>query len=103
MPPPGLTLQNADKVSLIDSVFSKTASGSISVDTVGDVEIVNNQFSRDIIEVLKTNNSPNLYISCNRLIGEAVNLECAKISYAMHTLSSVPSLTESSMTSVFSA
>ena len=68
-----------------------------------EVEIVNNQFSRDIIEVLETNNSPTLYISCNRLIGEAVNLECAKISYAMHTLLSVPSLTESSPTSVFSA
>jgi len=103
IPPPGLTLENADKVSLIDSVFSNTASGSISVDTVGEVEIVNNQFSRDIIELLKTNNSQNLYISCNRLLGEAVNLECATISSALDTLSSVPSLAESSSSSVSSA
>ena len=89
--------------SLIDSVFSNTASGSISVDTVEEVEIVNNQFSRDIIEVLKTKNSPNLYISCNRLLGETVNLECATISSALHTLSSGTSLTESPLSSVSSA
>ena len=103
IPPPGLSVENADKVSLIDSVFSNTASGSISVDTVDEVEIVNNQFSRDIIEVLKTKDSPNLYISCNRLIGEVVNLECATISSALHTLSSRTSLTESPLSSVPSA
>merc|ERR1711971_975462 len=59
--------------------------------------IVNNEFSRDIIEVLNTKNSPNLYISCNRLLGEAVNLECATISSA---LSSRTSLTESPMSTV---
>ena len=102
IPPPGLTVENADKVSLIDSVFSNTASGSISVDTVDEVEIVNNKFSRDIIEVLKAKNSPNLYISCNRILGEAVNMECATIS-SLQTLSSRTSMTESPLYSVSSA
>ena len=87
LPVNGLRIETTDKVSIIDCVFNNTAPGSISVDTVKEVEIVNNQFSIDAIEVMVMRNSHNLYISCNRIIGEPVNVECAKISSAMQTVS----------------
>jgi hypothetical protein len=88
LPSPGLTMENTGKVSIIDSVFNNTASGSIIVDTANEVEIVNNQFSIDTLEVLKMYQSPNLYISCNRLIGEAIHVECSTISSSVHIVSS---------------
>jgi hypothetical protein len=103
LPTPGLTIENAEKVSIIDCVFNKTYPGSIHVDNVKEVEIVNNQFSINTIEVIKTTKSPNLYISCNRLLGEAVSMECATISSALHTDSSTSVLPESSMSSISSA
>jgi len=87
LPANGLRMETADKVSIIDCVFNNTAPGSISVDTVKEVKIVNNQFSIDAIEVMVMRDSHNLYISCNRIIGEPVNVECAKISSAMQSVS----------------
>merc|ERR1712106_373256 len=70
---------------------------------MGEVEIVNNQFSIDAIEVIALSESPNLYISCNRIIGEPVNVECAKISSAMQTVSSRSSSPDSTMSSYASS
>ena len=106
LPSNGLAMENTGKVSIIDSVFNNTAFGSIIVDTAEEVEIVNNQFSIDTLEVLKMYESPNLYISCNRLIGEAIHVECSTISSSVHIVSSsrrsspdsvVPSLATASL------
>ena len=80
LPAPGLVVENTNKVSIIDCVFSDIAPGAISVDTVEEVEIVNNQFSIKTIEAIETRNCPNLYISCNRILEDPINVECAKIS-----------------------
>lgn len=99
----GMTMENTGKVSIIDSVFNNTASGSIIVDTANEVEIVNNQFSIDTLEVLKMMESQHLYISCNRLIGEAINVECSTISSDLQTLSSRRSSPDSTMPSLTAA
>jgi len=102
LPPPGLSVVNADKVSIIDSVLNNTAPGVVSLDTVEEVEIVNNQFNIDTIQLVQTKNSTNLYISCNRLLGEPVSLECATISSSLNTVSSRSSLSSTSLSSMIS-
>merc|ERR1711892_1220379 len=102
LPPPGLSVVNADKVSIIDSVLNNTAPGVVSLDTVEEVEIVNNQFNIDTIQLVQTKNSTNLYISCNRLLDEPVNLECATISSSLNTVSSRSSLSSTSSSSMIS-
>ena len=103
LPSYSLAMENTGKVSIIDSVFNNTASGSIIVDTANEVEIVNNQFSIDTLEVLKMMESQHLYISCNRLIGEAINVECLTISSDLQTLSSRRSFPDSTMPSLTAA
>ena len=102
LPPPGLSVVNADKVSIIDSVLNNTTPGVVSLDTVEEVEIVNNQFNIDTIQLVQTKNSTSLYISCNRLHDEPVNLECATISSSLNTVSSRSSLSSTSLSSMIS-
>jgi len=92
---PRIDIKMADKVSIIDSVFNTTTNGAITLDTVKKVEIVNNEFSIDTVKVLITKDSPNLYISCNRLHGETFSMECVTISPALHSVSSAISLSSS--------
>eukprot|EP00092_Neocalanus_flemingeri_P084104 GFUD01105617.1.p1 GENE.GFUD01105617.1~~GFUD01105617.1.p1 ORF type:complete len:389 (+),score=113.83 GFUD01105617.1:309-1475(+) len=102
---PGIKIEKSAKVSIIDCVFNETSPGSISVNSVDEVEIINNQFSINTIEVVELNDfyGSNLYISCNRLHEEAVNLECVTISSALHTVSSATSFPASFFSSLTSA
>jgi len=92
-----MDIKMADKVSLIDSVFNTSSNGDITMDNVDMVEVVNNQFSIDTVKVLKTQNSPDLYISCNRLHEEEVSMECVRISSSLQSVSSIISLSPSSL------
>eukprot|EP00092_Neocalanus_flemingeri_P012806 GFUD01013798.1.p1 GENE.GFUD01013798.1~~GFUD01013798.1.p1 ORF type:complete len:387 (+),score=115.77 GFUD01013798.1:231-1391(+) len=105
LPNPGIKIEKSAKVSIIDCVFNQTSPGSISVNSVDEVEIINNQFSIDTIEVVELNDfyGSNLYISCNRLHEEAVNLECVTISSALQTVSSATSFPASFFSSLTSA
>jgi len=103
LPSPGLTVEKSDKVSIIDCVFQETAPGAISVETVTDVEIVNNKFPIDTLEVVTTKESPNLYISCNHLHHQTVSMECSSVSSTLHSVSSSSSLSESLISSITSA
>ena len=80
LPPAGLNVQNSQKLSVFNSKFNEIAPAAIAVNSVEEVKIVSNEFSMDTVGVIQTANSPNLYISCNRLLGEPTNRECASVS-----------------------
>merc|ERR1711915_170519 len=80
LPPAGLNVQNSQKLSVFNSKFNEIAPAAIAVNLVEEVKIVSNEFSIDTVGAIQTANSPNLYISCNRLLGEPTNKECASVS-----------------------
>ena len=67
IPLPGLEIRNADKLSISDNYFHRISAGSITVKSAKEVEVINNQFSINAIQVVKSNEGSRLYISCNRL------------------------------------
>ena len=67
LPLPGLEIRNADKLSISDSYFHRISAGSVTVKSAKEVEVINNQFSINAIQVVKSNEGSRLYISCNRL------------------------------------
>ena len=84
-----ISAYNVDKFSMIESVINNTVPGSISLENVREVKIVNNKFDIDTIELLHIKDCHDLYISCNHLFGAPVSLECAKISSTFTTMSSM--------------
>merc|ERR1711915_288575 len=80
LPPAGLNVKNSQKLSVFNSKFNEIAPAAIAVDSVEEVKIVSNEFSMDAVGVIQTENSPNLYISCNRLLEEPTNRECSSVS-----------------------
>ena len=85
-------MKSSDRVSVFDSKFSDIFPAAIVVNAVEDVKIVSSEFNIKITDVVKAENSPNLYISCNRLIGQPINMECASISNSAMFISSDPTL-----------
>jgi len=82
LPLPGLEIRNADKLSISDSYFHRISAGSVTVKSAKEVEVINNQFSINAIQVVKSNEGSRLYISCNRIIGESQSPECVTTSTA---------------------
>jgi len=76
IPLPGLEIRNADKLSIRDNYFHRISAGSVTVKSAKEVEVINNQFSINAIQVVKSNEGSRLYISCNRIIGESLSPEC---------------------------
>merc|ERR1711953_1049373 len=76
LPLPGLEIRNADKLSISDSYFLRISAGSVTVKSAKEVEVINNVFSLNAIQVVKSNKGSRLYISCNRLIGASQSPEC---------------------------
>jgi len=80
LPMPGLTISQTDKLSVTDCVFERISPGSISIESAKEVVVVNNQFSINAIQVVKSNGGSSLYISCNRLLGVPGSPECVPTS-----------------------
>ena len=66
IPLPGLVINDADKLSITDNYFHRISAGSVTVKSAKEVEVINNVFSLNAIQVVKSNKGSRLYISCNR-------------------------------------
>ena len=84
LPKDSIKIKDSQRVSISDCVFNQTHAGALDIDNVEEVEIINNEFSIDILQALRLRNSPNLYISCNRLHDEEDNPECSRISSTLN-------------------
>ena len=49
-----------------DNYFHRISAGSITVKSAKEVEVINNQFSLNAIQVVRSSEGSRLYISCNR-------------------------------------
>merc|ERR1712038_1199873 len=76
IPLPGLVINDADKLSITDNYFHRISAGAVTVKSAKEVEVINNVFSVNAIQVVKSNKGSRLYISCNRLIGASQSPEC---------------------------
>ena len=66
IPLPGLEIVHADKLVITDNYFHRISAGSIIVKSAKEVEVINNQFSINAIQVVSSSEGNRLYISCNR-------------------------------------
>ena len=66
IPLPGLEIVHADKLVITDNYFHRISPGSIIVKSAKEVEVINNQFSINAIQVVRSSEGSRLYISCNR-------------------------------------
>jgi len=80
IPLPGLEISQADRLVIQDNYFHRISAGSITVKSAKEVEVINNQFSLNAIQVVRSSEGSRLYISCNRLLGEVQSPECVTTS-----------------------
>lgn len=76
IPLPGFEIVHADKLVINDNYFHRISPGSITVKSAKEVEVINNQFSINADRVVDSSEGSRLYISCNRLLGQSISLEC---------------------------
>ena len=67
VPLPGLEIVAADRLVITDNYFHRISAGSVDVKSAKEVEVINNQFSVNAIQVVRSSEGSRLYISCNRL------------------------------------
>jgi len=80
IPLPGIVLQQTDRLTVENSVFTRIAAHAISVDTtIRNLKVVNNEFNINAVKVVKTTAGDHLYISCNRLLGQPSSPECVSM------------------------
>merc|ERR1719412_3086664 len=80
VPLPGLEIVAADRLVITDNYFHRISAGSVDVKSAKEVEVINNQFSVNAIQVVRSSEGSRLYISCNRLLGEVQSPECVTTS-----------------------
>merc|ERR550517_987458 len=80
IPLPGIVLQQTDRLTIENSVFTRIAAHAIPVDTtIRNLKVVNNEFNINAVKVVKTTAGDHLYISCNRLLGQPSSPECVSM------------------------
>merc|ERR1712038_1324362 len=101
IPLPGLVINDADKLSITDNYFHRISAGSVTVKSAKEAEVINNVFSLNAIQVVKSNKGSRLYISRNRVIGASQSPECVFTTTVAPVLTSPPPTTDTttSMTS----
>jgi len=76
IPMGGLVVSRTDKLVIQDSTFSRVYPQSMVLEKTRVVEVVNNQFSVEAIQVISYKEGSSVFISCNRLLGEFIKPEC---------------------------
>ena len=66
IPLPGLEISQADRLVIQDNYFHRISAGSVTVKSAKEVEVINNQFSLNAVDVVRSSDGSRLYISCNR-------------------------------------
>ena len=74
IPLPGLEITAADRLVVQDNYFHRISAGSITVKSAKEVEVINNQFSLNAIQVVRSSEGSRLYISCNRSANIVLNI-----------------------------
>jgi len=103
IPLPGLEISQADKLVIQDNYFHRISAGSITVKSAKEVEVINNQFSLNAIQVVRSSEGSRLYISCNRLLGEVQSPECVTTSTTAVVRPTTPTPTTTSSTTTLSS
>jgi len=103
IPLPGLEISQADRLVIQDNYFHRISAGSITVKSAKEVEVINNQFSLNAIQVVRSSEGSRLYISCNRLLGEVQSPECVTTSTTAIVRSTTPTPTTTSSTTTLSS
>lgn len=76
LPVRGLVVNRADKLVIKDSTFARVYPKSMVLEKTRVVEVVNNQFSVEAIQVISYKEGSSVFISCNRLLGDFIKPEC---------------------------
>jgi len=76
IPVRGLQVNRADKLVIKDSRFMRVHPNSVVLEKTKVVEVVNNQFSVEAIQVINYKEGSSVFISCNRLLGDFIKPEC---------------------------
>ena len=72
----GLRVSRTDKLVIKDSTFTRVYPKSVVLEKTKVVQVMNNQFSAEAIQVISYKDGLSVFISCNRLLGDFVKPEC---------------------------
>jgi len=76
IPRRGLRTSRTDKLEIKDSIFQRVYPMSVVAEKTKVIEVMNNQFSVNAIQVISYKDGSSVFISCNRLLGDYIKPEC---------------------------